>query len=219
MQTVRILLADEQPIVRNGLRTALELQLGWNVCGEADKGVETVEKTKILKPDVVILDPSTPEMTRLEVIPLILQADPASKVLVFSANEDAQSVRAAVEAGSHGYIFKRCGADVVIAGVKSILDDEQFLSPNVCEVLAGQFVNQSNGSKREVSDSPSVLTRREREIVQAVATGKTSKEIASILNISVKTVQTHRSNLMHKLLLHSTAELVVYAVRNKIIEP
>jgi DNA-binding NarL/FixJ family response regulator len=195
----------------------LERQPGWNVCNEAVTGREAVEMARSARPDVVILGLRLKEMSGLEAARQIIDAVPQCEIVVFSMLEDGARVRAAVNAGVHGHVFKSDAVRTLVAAVESVLDRKPYHSPAVCETLGREFLDHSL-SRAEHPDSSSELTTREREVLRALAEGKRNKEIAAMLNIGIKTVETHRSNIMHKLSLHSTAELVLYAVRNKIVE-
>ena len=214
----RILVADDHELVRAGLRAVLEGQSGWQVCDEAANGQEAVEKAKQLKPDVVILDLSMPGVNGVEATSQIHNAVPETEVLILSIHESEPVVRAALKAGARGYVLKSDVGRVLVDAVQTLLDHKAFFSTAVCERMGRQLLaDDSVGT--ELPRPPNELTSREREIMRLLADAKSNKEIAAALHISVKTVETHRSNMLHKLALHSTAGLVRYAVQNKIVDP
>lgn len=214
MKNVRILLADDHEIVRHGLCRLLETQPDWKICGEAGNGREAVEKTRQLKPDVVILDHSMPELSGAEAARQILKAFPQTEIVILTMHDSEQLLREVLEAGVHGYVLKSDAMCDLVAAVHALVEHKRFLSPGASGLAVEGFLHGSTGA--EPNDR---LTPREREIVQLLAKGKSNKEVASALNISVKTVEAHRANIMHKLNLPSFAELVHYAIRNKIVEP
>ncbi|HUZ45715.1 MAG TPA: response regulator transcription factor [Terriglobia bacterium] len=214
MENVRILLADDHEIVRHGLRRLLETQPGWNICGEAGSGREAVEKTWQLKPDIVILDHSMPELSGAEAARQILKALPQMEIVILTMHDSEQLLREVLEAGVHGYVLKSDAMCDMVAAINALLDHKRYLSPGASGVAVEGFLHSS--AEAEPIDR---LTPREREIVQLLAKGKSNKEVASALNISVKTVEAHRANIMHKLNLPSFADLVHYAIRTGIVEP
>ncbi len=215
MSAFRILLADDHPIFRFGLCSLLGAHEGWEVCGEAADGRDTVEKCRRLKPDLLMLDICMPGLNGLDTARKILADNPAQRILVISDLESEQVVRDCLEAGIRGWVFKSDGTDELITAVGAMQWHKSFFSSRVSELimdgyLQGHRINPVAGKVPQ-------LTPREREVVQLVSEGKTSKEVALILNVTVKTAETHRSNIMFKLKLHSIAELVLYAVRNQIV--
>jgi len=214
MKNVRILLADDHEIVRHGLRRLLESQPNWRVCAEAGNGREAVEKARQLKPDIVILDHSMPEMSGAEAARQILKLLPQTEIAILTMHDSEQLLREVLEAGVHAYVLKSDAMCEMVAAVNMLLEHKRYLSPGASEVAVECFLHVS--PETEPSDP---LTPREREIVQLLAKGKSNKEVASALDISVKTVEAHRANIMHKLNLSSFAELVHYAIRTRIIEP
>lgn len=213
MKRARILVADDHEIVRQGLRRILENQPGWEVCGEAASGREAVAKARQLKPDVAMLDFGMPELNGAEAARQILKESPRTEVLVLTMHDAEQLVREVLAAGARGYVLKSDASRDLVAAVQALLAHKTFLSPGVSKVVVDGYLRGS-----EVETSADRLTPREREIVQLVAEGKSNKEVAASLNISIKTVEAHRSHLMHKLNLSSVGELVRYAIRNKIVE-
>ncbi len=215
MKTVRILIADDHEIVRRGLRTLLETRPEWEVVAEAVTGLQVVEEAKKLTPDLIILDISMPEMNGLEALRLIRKTVPQAQVLVLSVHDSEQLVREVLEAGARGYVLKSDAGRVLIAAVEALCNQEPFFTAKVSEMMLEGFLRSGNSG--EIPKDP--LTPRERQIVQLLAEGKSNKEIAERLEISVKTIETHRSHILAKLNLHSMSDLVRYAVRNQLIEP
>jgi DNA-binding NarL/FixJ family response regulator len=219
MKSLRIMIADDHDLMRRGIRTLLQSHSNWEVCGEAQTGREAVTKAEELKPDIVILDISMPDLNGVEAARRIRKASPSTEVLVLSAHYSDQLIREIIEAGARGYIVKSDSDRDLIIAVETLSNHKPFFTPRATEVILGNF---SSGGLRTTTKLPEEirdrLTSREREIVQLLAEGKSSKEVASSLNISVKTAETHRANIMRKLQLHTVAELVLYAVRNQIVE-
>lgn len=218
MSAVRILVADDHEVVRQGVRTLLEAQPGWEVCGEAADGREAVEMTKRLKPDVVILDITMPNLNGLEATRQILKADPKARVLILSMHESDQVVREVLDAGARGYVLKSDAGRNLVAAVEALRLHNTFFTSKVAEMVMSGYRKAAPPTSGE-TPPPERLTPREREVVQLLAEGKSSKEVAVALDLSVKTAETHRANIMRKLEIHSVSDLVRYAVRNKIIEP
>src|ERR1700735_5138096 len=218
MKTLRILIADDHDLMRRGIKALLQSHAGWEVCGEAHTGREPVAKAEELKPDVVILDISMPDLNGVDAAKRIRKASPDTEVLILSVHYSDQLIRDILEAGVRGYIVKADSDRDLVIAVETLANHKPFFTPRATEVMLTNF----NEGKTK-ADLPETmrdrLTSREREIVQLLAEGKSSKEVASSLNISVKTAETHRANIMRKLQLHTVSELVRYAVRNQIIEP
>jgi DNA-binding NarL/FixJ family response regulator len=218
MKPLRILIADDHDLMRRGIKTLLETHAGWEVCGEAQTGREAVSQTEELKPDIVVLDISMPDLNGLEAARRIRKASPSSEVLILSLHFSDQLIREIVEAGVRGYIVKSDSDRDLIVAVETLAKHKPFFTPRATEVILSNF-NNAGGIRVEVPETVhDRLTSREREIVQLLAEGKSSKEVANSLSISVKTAETHRANIMRKLQLHTVSELVRYAVRNQIIE-
>jgi DNA-binding NarL/FixJ family response regulator len=218
LSKVRILIADDYEVTRRGLRSLIEAEPAWEVCGEAKTGRETVEKVEALKPDVVVLDISMPELNGLEATRRIAQSFPKPEVLILSMHESDRLTREVFEAGARGYVLKSDAACDLVAAIRALSRHKPFFTPRVSEVLLNVYETQgdTSGKLHRVRLRASA---REREIIQLLAEGKSNKEIAGKLGLSVKTVETHRANIMAKLNLHSISELVRYAIRNKMIEP
>jgi DNA-binding NarL/FixJ family response regulator len=217
MAMLRILLADDHDIVRRGLRELLEQQPGWFVCAEAANGREAVELALEHRPQVAILDLTMPELNGLEATRRIRQALPETQVLIFTMHDSEELLRGVLRAGARGYLLKSDAARQLVPAVDSLAQRKAFFSGRVSEVLLEGFLD----SERRRSDELGIerLTSREREIVQLLAEGKSNKEVARALDLSVKTVETHRGAVMRKLDLHSIADLVRFAIRNHIIAP
>lgn len=218
MKTLRILVADDHDLMRRGLKSLLESHAGWSVCAEAHTGREAVAKAEELKPDIVILDITMPELNGVEAARRILKASPNTEILVLSVHYSDQLIRDILDAGVRGYIVKSDSDRDLTIAIEALSNHKPFFTPRATELILNNF--NSKGGATEIPDViGDRLTSREREIVQLLSEGKTSKEVASILGISVKTAETHRANIMRKLEIHSVSELVRYAVRNQIIEP
>ena len=218
MKPLRIMIADDHDLMRRGIRTLLESHAGWEVCGEAKTGREAVEKADDLKPDIIILDISMPDLNGVEAARRIRKTYVNTEILILSMHYSDQLIREIVDAGVRGYIVKSDSDRDLLIAVETLAKHKPFFTPHATEVILSNF--NSGGSSMPMPELISKrLTSREREIVQLLAEGKSSKEVASSLEISVKTAETHRANIMRKLDLHSVSELVRYAVRNQIIEP
>ena len=199
------------------VRTLLEPHPGWEICGEATTGREAVAKAEELKPNIVILDISMPDLNGVDAAKRIKKASPDTEVLIFSAHYSDQLIREILEAGVRGYIVKSDSDRDLVIAVESLAKKKPFFTSRATEVMLTSF--SDGGPKQDVSEPlRDRLTTREREIVQLLAEGKSSKEVASSLNISVKTAETHRANIMRKLQIHTVSELVRYAIRNQIVE-
>lgn len=216
MAKTRILLADDHEIVRQGLRSLLEND-GFEICGEFSNGREAVDGVKQLKPDVAILDISMPELNGVEATQQIARQFPDSPVIVMTMHDSEELARRVLEAGARGYVLKSDAARDLTQAVKSVLKGQPFFSGKISEMLLRGYLDGGRSAQPE-SSLPS-LTPREREVVQLLAEGKSSKEVASVLGTSPATVETQRAKIMQKLDLHSVTDLVRYAIRNHIIEP
>jgi len=214
-KVLRILLADDHEVVRRGLRSILETQPEWEICGEAATGREAVEKARQLKPDVVVLDISMPELNGLEAARQMLKELPQTEVLILTMHESEDLVGVAVTVRARGFMLKSDAGRDLVAAVKALAEHKPYFTSRASEVLLQTYVR---GEVR----GPVLggqLTPREREVIQLLAEGKSNKEIATVYDISVKTVEAHRANIMRKLNLHAISDLVRYAIRNKIIAP
>jgi DNA-binding NarL/FixJ family response regulator len=213
MPPLRILIADDHSVVRAGLRTLLESRGNWEVCGEAADGRDAVEKATKLKPDVAVLDIGMPLLNGVEAARRIHKASPDTEILILTMHESDDLVQQVVEAGARGYILKDDADRILIAAVDAVRHHKPYFSTRVSGTVDG-----GNASSEPTRSSRSRLTPREREILQLLAEGKSNKEVASLLGISVNTAEAHRANIMVKLDLHSVTELVHYAIRNNIIK-
>lgn len=214
MPPLRILVADDHHVVRTGLRALLESKTGWRVCAEAANGREAVEKANEFHPDVAVLDIGMPLLNGVEATRQIRKVSPGTEVLILTMHDSEHMVQGVLDAGARGYILKDDADRNLLAAVEALRKHKPYLSSRVSAA-----VSQIAPSDVPEGERPARrLTPREREIVQLLAEGKTNKEIASYLNISVKTAETHRANIMLKLNFHSVTELVRYAVKNKIIQ-
>jgi DNA-binding NarL/FixJ family response regulator len=215
---LRILLADDHEIVRRGLCSLLQKHEGWEVCGEASDGREAISMAQELKPDVVIVDIGMPHLNGLDTTRQLLQLDPNFKVIVLTITDSDQVIREALNAGARGFVLKSDAARDLVAAVEALQGKRMFFTSRVNDLVLAGFLEKGHASSRSEAPSLPILTAREREVTQLLAEGKSSKEVASLLGLSTKTVETHRSNIMRKLSLHSIRDLVVYAIKNNIIQ-
>src|SRR5277367_522170 len=217
MNTVKILVADDHDIIRRGLKQLLTSRPGWEVCGEAKTGREAVALVEQLKPEIVVMDISMPDLNGLEAARRIHKSFPKIGILILTLHFSDQLVRDIVEAGARAYIMKSDADRDLVSAVEALANRRTFFTARAAEMLLNDFSNPRARSEPQASPRER-LTPREREIVQLLAEGNSSKEVAVALGISVKTAETHRANIMRKLELHSVSELVRYAVKNQIIE-
>jgi len=215
MSVFRIVVADDHPIFRFGLCSLLRSHERWEVCGEAADGRDAVEKCKQLRPDLLILDICLPKLNGVDAARQIMKNNPSQRILVLTNVDSEQVVRDCLEAGVRGWVFKSDGIDDLTTAVEALQRDKCMFSSRVSDLIMDGYL-QRHGSGPAVA-KVAKLSPREREIVQLVGEGKTTKEVAMLLNVTGKTVDTHRSNIMYKLKIHSIAELVLYAVRNEIV--
>lgn len=213
MGAFRILVADDHPIFRFGLCSLLGFHQGWEVCGEAADGREAVEKCRQLKPDLLILDICMPQLNGVDAARQILKDNPEQSILVLTAVDSQQVVRDCVEAGVRGWVFKSEGPDHLMTAVEAMQQHKSIFSSQLSDLILLAYRHRANPAAAKLPK----LSSREREVVQLVAEGKTSREVAAILNVSARTAETHRSHILLKLNLHSIAELVLYAVKNEIV--
>lgn len=215
----RILLADDHELVRRGLRGLLESQPGYVVCGEAASGREALEKTKELDPDVVLMDIAMPDMSGLEATREIVSSMPRVKVLILTMHDSEHLIRDVLKAGAQGYLLKSDPGHEILASISATERRRPYLSSGVGRALVNGYASQVSSERPYSASSRGELTAREREVVQRFASGKTTREVAASLKISIKTVESHRSNIMRKLGVYSMGEVVRYAVRNDIVPP
>lgn len=213
----RLLIADDHEVVRRGLVSILAEKDEYEVVGQASNGREAVEMAIEMKPDVAIMDIGMPELNGLEATRQILEKLPKTEVLVLTVHDSEQVVREVLKAGARGYVLKTDAGTALVEALESLANRDVFFTSKVSEVMLQGFIREEPLNLEETDRSR--LTPREREIMQLLAEGLSNKEIGARLGIGIKTVETHRTNIMNKLNLHSVSDLVRYAVRNKIIEP
>jgi DNA-binding NarL/FixJ family response regulator len=216
-KALQILVADDHDIIRRGLKQLLTSRPGWEVCAEAKTGREAVKLAEQLKPDVVVMDISMPELNGLEASRQIHKLLPKAGILILTLHFSDQLVRDIVEVGARAYIMKSDADRDLVSAVEALANRRTFFTARAADMLLNGFSRPVVGAQPQAI-SRNRITPREREIVQLLAEGKSSKEVAVALGISVKTAETHRANIMKKLELHSVSELVRYAVKNQIIE-
>jgi DNA-binding NarL/FixJ family response regulator len=219
MAVPRILVVDDHDIVRQGVCALLSAEPGWEVCAEARSGREALRLAAETHPDVIIMDLLMPDLNGLDAARQIKKQDPSVEILILSGHEDSELIQTAFDAGFRAYIFKSQAREHLVPAVTALLNHKPYLTSRVSEVLFRRFEEQGTAGGRKEGRADAALTAREREIIQLLAEGKSNKEVASGLAISIKTVETHRASIMRKLNLESLSDLVRYAIRNKIIEP
>jgi len=212
---LRILLADDHGIVRRGLKSLLESRPGLEVIGEAADGLDALRLCGELSPDLLIIDISMPKMNGIEVASRVQKLDRPPGIIILSMHADESYIMRALGAGARGYLVKDATDEDLLPAVKAVAAGKPFFSPAVSAILMEDYVRQLR--TRGLSDSYELLTDREREVLQLLAEGRSNKEVAALLDVGLSTVETHRANLMQKLSLHNTAEIVLYAVRKRII--
>ena len=215
MQPIRILLADDHAIVRDGLRSLLERQPDMKIVGEAEDGRETVRLAEEQSPDIIVMDIAMPNMNGIEATRRIVASNPNAGIVILSMHQDESYVLRSLKAGAKGYLLKDSVRADVIEAIRSVAQGRSFLTRKVSKLLQEDYVRQME--RLGLEDSYELLTAREREILQLVAEGRTNKEVANELNISLTTVETHRTHILQKLGLHSVPKLILYAVRKGII--
>lgn len=221
---LRILIADDHEVARSGIRAVLESHPGWEVCAEAKDGRESVELAASVRPDVILLDIGMPNLNGLEAARQILAITPNVAILILTMHDSDNVVREVLRAGARGFVLKTDAGRDLVSAVEALQSQRTFFTTRVSQMVLNGFLDRdghphSPARKIERKDiAGDVLTSREREVIQLLAEGKTSKEVAVTLNLSVKTAETHRTNLMRKLGLHSVADLTRYAVRNGIVQ-
>jgi DNA-binding NarL/FixJ family response regulator len=218
MKTVNILIADDHELVRDGIKARIVAQPGWKVCAEASNGRQAVELAQRLKPQVAVVDIGMPELNGLAAARQIRRACPQTEVLILTMHESENLIRDSLAAGARGFILKTDASRLLVSAIEALLQHKPFFTANVSDVLLAGFLDPDKAADAQDA-AAGRLTARETEIVQLLAEAKTSKEAAVRLGVSAHTVEAHRANIMRKLNLHSIAELVRYAVRNKIIQP
>jgi DNA-binding NarL/FixJ family response regulator len=211
MKKIRILLADDHAVVRQGFKMILSAQSDMEIVGEAANGREAVQAAEQLKPDIIVMDVAMPELNGIEATRRLLTSLPHARVVALSMHKDSVYVREILRAGARGYLLKDSGAEDLVRAIRAVASGESWLSPAVSNAVLDDY-------RRHVTNPIDLLTSREREVLQMLAEGKTNKEVAGVLNLSVYTVDAHRGRIMEKLNLHSINELVRFAVRNGLIE-
>lgn len=207
---VKLIIADDHKIVRDGLRALIERQPSMKVVAEASNGITTVKLAKQFLPDIVIMDIGMPDLNGIDATRKIMEETKGVKVIALSMHSDRRFVIEMLKAGASGYLLKDSAFEELTVAINTVLAGQPYLSPKITDVVLKEYVHKLPGNKPSVF---SILTSREREVLQLIAEGKSTKEIASILNISIKTVDTHRQQIMDKLNIHSIAELTKYAIR------
>lgn len=210
-EKIRILLADDHAVVRQGFKMILAAQPDMEIVGEAGNGREALESSGRLQPDVIVMDVAMPELNGIEATRRLADVSPRTRVLALSMHKDSVYVREILRAGARGYLLKDSIASDLLAAVRAVARGEGYLSPGVSDAVLNDY-------RRHVTDPIDLLTSREREVLQMIAEGKTNKEIATVLNLSVYTVDAHRGRIMEKLNLHSVNELVRFAVRYGLVD-
>ena len=218
MKPVRILIADDHEMVRQGLRRVVEQRPGWEICAEAADGREAVAKALEFRPDVAILDFTMPELNGLDAAIQILQLRPAPRVILLTMHQSDVLVNESLKAGVEGFILKTDAGKLLPQAVESVLEGRPFFTATVSRQVLDGYLRGAPAAG-DASDTQLLMTPREREVVQLIAEGKSTKEVAAALGISVKTVETHRTHILGKLDAHSVTEIVRYAVRNGLIAP
>ncbi|MFL7891571.1 MAG: response regulator [Anaerolineales bacterium] len=215
MKPIRILLADDHRILREGIRALIEVQEDMQVVGEAEDGQETLKMVSQLNPDVVVMDIAMPLLNGLEATRQIRRDYPQAKVLILTMHENEEYIRQVLKAGALGYVLKDAAARDLLGAIRTVHQGEAVLSPAITRLVIEDYLRWGDIRPEDTTNG---LTTREREVLQLIAEGYTNKEIAEILSLSVKTIQSHRTNLMNKLDLHDRGELIKYAIQKKIID-
>jgi DNA-binding NarL/FixJ family response regulator len=214
MSTIRILLADDHKIIRDGLKTLIDREAGMEVVAEAENGRKTVRLAQKLRPNVVVMDVTMPDMNGIDATRKIAEEASGVRVIGLSMHSDRRYILGMLEAGACGYLLKDCAFEELAAAIRNVAAGNTYLSPRIAEVVVKGYLDKTPGPSPGLGSG---LTPREREVLQLLAEGMAAKEIAAHLNVSVKTVETHRRNMMEKLNMHSIAELTKYAVREGLV--
>lgn len=221
MEKVKIVLADDHSIVRNGIKSTLSSEKNIKVIGEASNGSEAIEVVEELKPDVAILDISMPEMTGIEAVRRITQMSLPTRCLILSMHDKEEYVMEAIEAGAFGYLLKDTERDEFLKAIYAVANGEKYFSTAVSEILVNGYLHKVKGgglpSEPEGPNPESLLTKREKNILKMIVDGKNNKEIAEDLNISIRTIETHRGNIMRKLKVKNAVEMVKKALEDKLV--
>ena len=216
MSNIRILIADDHELIRRGLVSALADRPGWSIVAEAADGRQACELAARLTPDIAVLDLTMPELNGLDATREIRAATPKTRILIVTAHESEQLIRDVLDAGAMGYVLKSDAGRVLVQAIEALLDERPFFTSKVARVVLEGYLRSGEDS---VTQAAIALSPRERQIVQLLAEGSNNKEVARALQLSVKTVETPRSNIMRKMEFGSLADLVRYAIRNKIVDP
>lgn len=211
-EKIKVLVVDDHPVVRKGLHTCLAKQDRLKIVGEASNGDEAIAKARALSPDIVLMDIDLPGMSGLAVTELLRKQSPALKVLVLSVHSNKDYIFRIIQAGAHGYVSKESSPDELLRAIDSVCDGEPFFSPEIARAALNQLV--TGGGKKEPFTQ---LTDREREVLALIAEGRSNKEVASVLGIGVRTIETHRERIMRKLGIHTIAGLTRFAIQNGVI--
>jgi DNA-binding NarL/FixJ family response regulator len=206
----KILIADDHRLFRDGLKALLEKQADMQVVGETADGIVTVQAAQEKKPDIVLMDISMPELNGIEATRQIIESRPDTRVIMLSMHSDQRYIAECLKAGAVGYILKDCPTEELLTAIRAVASKQVYLSRKITESLVRDYINLNKGGSNLVF---AVLSPREREVLQLLAEGKSTKQIAEKLNVSVKTIETHRKQIMDKLDMHSIAELTKYAIR------
>jgi DNA-binding NarL/FixJ family response regulator len=217
MMPLRILVVDDHAIMRRGIRSLLESHEGWEVVGEASTGRDAVEQSRQLRPDLVVMDMSLPELNGLDATRQILKNAPATEVLMLTMHHSEELARDVLQAGARGFILKSDADQNLITAVDTLRQHKPYLTPTVTEFMLDDYVRRRGAAQDQFAWV--TVTAREREIIQLVAEGQSNKGVAATLGVSVKTIESHRASIMKKLRLRSVSDLVRYAIRNKIVQP
>jgi len=220
MKAIRILIADDHPMVRRGIKLVLENQKKWLVCGEASTGAEAVKQVTTLKPDLVIMDISMPGMNGLQAIQEIQNVDPDTGILVLTMHDSKQILHRAIQAGARGYVLKSDSESNLLQALEAVWDRKAYFSPGISKTALENYIQtgRSDGS-RDGPEKSAVLTSRQLAVLKLLVRGMSNKQVANTLGISSRTVESHRYQIMNRLNVRSLSELVVYAVRNRLLEP
>jgi DNA-binding NarL/FixJ family response regulator len=213
---LRILIVDDHAVVRRGVRALLESHPGWTVVAESTSGRDAVELAARLKPDIVVMDLGLPDMNGLDATTEITKLSPSTEVLVLTMHQSEELARAVLKAGARGYVLKSDADDNLITALETLAQHKPFLTAKVTEFVLDDYLRRADTEEADLSVA--ALTSRERQIIQLLTEGKSNKEAAAILDLSVKTIEAHRSNVMRKLRLRTFTDLVRYAIRNKITQ-
>jgi DNA-binding NarL/FixJ family response regulator len=217
MRGLRILIADDHELLRRGVRSIIEAEAGWTVVGEAGDGLEAFQKAKELKPEIVVLDIGMPRLNGLDAARRIRKVLPSAKILMLTIYDTEELAHAVLEAGARGYVTKSDTGRELVTAIEALRKNKTFFTSRVDQMMLDSFL-RGGSTRRTKERSGHELSSREREIVQLIAEGKTNKEVAATLDLSAKTIETHRAHIMKKLSCRTARDLILYAVRNKIVQ-